>query len=117
METLAGRANNPNNNNCCYWCSAWSKVVRSDQIIPFLEKNCMCGEDTYQWIQLMDKINTYKQIQDLIYVYRNNPAGVINTKTIYNASKNTFYEELQKLLPSIKRLNVRKSIENRIKYH
>lgn len=65
------------NNN---WNAAWSRCVKAKLIQKFLE-HCMFGEDTYQFIKLLEVNPVIKQISDIIYVYRNNPNGCINSSS------------------------------------
>ena len=75
----------------------------------------MYGEDTYQFLRIMDRSPKVKQIKDAIYVYRNTPTGVINSKSgIHEGSKSIFFNAIREMLPLAKTADVRNSILKRL---
>jgi glycosyltransferase involved in cell wall biosynthesis len=99
----------------CPWCATWSRIVRSDKIERFLEAGCMFGEDTYQLLKLCEKTDNWKQLQDVIYVYRSNPTSCVHTEGgRHSKSKMYFYGKILELKSTTQNESVRVSIENRL---
>lgn len=99
------------NNN---WNAAWSRCVKAKLIQKFLE-HCMFGEDTYQFVKLLEVNPVIKQISDIIYVYRNNPNGCINSSSyIRDKTSDIFYNAITHLMWETQNQNVKLSIRNRL---
>ena len=98
------------------WGGVCGKAIHSKYNQKFLEK-CCHGEDTYQWLKVMDQNPVVKQIDYVIYVYnRYNPNGTINQKTNYLKTKSVFYAAIQELSKIAKTDFVKQSIQYRIQH-
>ena len=96
------------------WGAGWTKIIQSKYIKLFLE-NCSHGEDTYQWLQIMDQNPSIKQIDDIIYVYnRFNPNGTINMQQHYLESKHIFYENIMQFKQHAIHDFIKQSIDYRL---
>lgn len=99
----------------CYWNASWSRIVRNNFLERFLENGCMYGEDTYQFLKIMDKSPKIKQIHETIYTYRHTPTSAVNTKGgIHEKTKNIFFSAIRDMIKSSKNESVKRSIMKRL---
>ena len=99
----------------CYWNASWSRISRSSMTERFLEGGCMYGEDTYQFLRIMDRNPKVRQIHETIYVYRNNPTGAVNTKNgIHEKTRGIFFDAIRKLSEEARTESVARSCLRRL---
>ena len=92
--------------------SSWSKAIKSSKIKKFLE-DCMRGEDTYMWLQVLDECPSIKQIDDSIYEYRIHGNNTVFSEQFKKNNK-IFLNALKTLKPKMKNYYVKQSIERRL---
>lgn len=102
----------------CPWCGAPLKIIKNSIIEKQLE-HCAFGEDTWQWLMIMDKNPSISKCEDTIYVYHVNPVSTTQTalrkhEGIHLKTKEIFYTKIQKYLQHAKTQNVIDSIQYRI---
>lgn len=105
---------NPKSDNLAntLWNASWTRVTKTCIMVKFLE-NCMRAEDTFQFLVLLDKNPTIKQIQDFLYIYRFNRNGAIQS-SIFKEHRPIYINALKQLKKICVNEYVKKSIIRRI---
>ena len=93
------------------WNSSSSKIQRASKVERFLE-NCMRGEDTYQWLRMLDKGATCAQVGYPLFAYRQHQASATHGPAFQN-DRPVFVKALKDMLPGAKNRWVAASIKRR----
>lgn len=102
------------------WCAGWTRLTKTEFAEPFLE-GCMHGEDTYQFLRILDRSPSILQIPDEIYAYRIQPDSTIRSavatgKGLYYDTKPIFYNAITELRKTAATDTVRASIDYRLEH-
>lgn len=93
--------------------SACTKIIKSDKIIKF-QPGCDHAADTLQWLMILDKEPSIKQIDDFLYLYNRNNTNSLTINGKYEQDTEKFYTHLNEFFKRCENYWVKKSIEKRI---
>lgn len=95
--------------------SPWSKLVKTTQVIDFIESTNW-GEDAMWTLQLYDNTDNVVDLTDVFYAYRCIDNGVTAAAKKSIEREHSFTVELEKLLPKVNKITTKLNIIRKLAY-